>query len=77
VTPQNFGQTIINSLKILKNAENTPFDIPKMICSKGKNYIKKLCHKSKINLVVVQPPLCQNWQSSATWNNDNYFFGPI
>jgi hypothetical protein len=68
---QNFGQPLNNSLKIPKNAENTPFSIPMMIHVKRTTFVEKLSHKSIINFARVQPPNCQKSKDCATRNNYN------
>ena len=68
---QNFGQPLNNSLKIPKNAENTPFNIPMMIHVKRTTFIEKLSHKLMINFVTVQPQNCQKSKDCATRNNYN------
>jgi hypothetical protein len=67
----NFGQPLNNSLKILKNAENTPFSIPMMIYVKRTTFVEKLSYKLMINFVMVQPLNCQKSNDCATRNNYN------
>ena len=66
---QNFGQPLNNSLKILKNAENTPFSILRMIYVKRTEFVEKLPHKAIIKFVMVQLLNCRKSEDCATWNN--------